>query len=206
MSAIDDNVIRLGLALYEATKIGGVKMYSVHELVFDEHASGVGRLINRLTGYRGDFWKASEDMAQALARAGIAEHSSTGIDDVYRREQFVQLTDFGKKIFDLAHAPKSTPSEIVGLKREDLLLLLGSEDAARKIADDLAELEPKINALRLSNLQKGNAQAYVRILVEIARMPEPDGGLFWLTLERANQVAGIASLIVACIALRMTAQ
>lgn len=206
MSAIEDDVIRLGLALYEATKIGGVKMYSVHDLVFDEHASGVGKLINRLTGYRGDFWKVSEDMAQALARAGIAEHSSTRIDDVYRREQYVQLTDFGRKMFDLAHAPKSAISEIEGLKREDILLLLGNEDVAREIADDLASLEPKIDALRLSNVQKGNAQACLRIMVEIARMPEPDGNLFWLTLERANQFAGIASLIVACIALRMTAQ
>jgi hypothetical protein len=41
------------------------------------------------------------------------------------------------------------------------------------------------------------------MLIVVARMPDPDAKLFWTILNRLNAFAGVASLIVALIALRL---
>lgn len=85
---------------------------------------------------------------------------------------------------------------------QDALLALRDETAVQAIASGLAEVGAKIDALELTNFQKASAHSYVNIMVEVVSMPEPDVSIFWLALERASYIAGVAGLVVALFQLR----
>lgn len=201
---MDEDLIRLGLALYEETKTNGAKMYRVHDLVFDESSSAFRKFMNRLTGSESDFWKFSEDLALGLSRVGIAVHSTKLVQATRRNDYFLQLTPFGRKLFDLAHAPTIAASEIEGLSMLEAMLALRNEKIVTEIVSELSTINAQIDDLNLSNFQKASAHSYVNIIIEITNMPDPDINLFWLTLERASYIAGVASLIVAVVQLKMS--
>ena len=99
------------------------------------------------------------------------------------------------------NAPGRSAEEIAGLSLQDAATALHKMDTAVKIASGLAEVRSKIETLDLTNFEKSSAQSYLNILIELAQMPEPDVSIFWLALERANSIAGIASLVVSVFAL-----
>jgi hypothetical protein len=99
------------------------------------------------------------------------------------------------------NAPRCSAKAIEGLSLQDAATALHKMDTSVEIASGLVEVRTKVEMLDLSNFEKSIAQSYINILIEVAQMPEPDVSIFWLALERANSIAGIASLVVSVFAL-----
>lgn len=91
--------------------------------------------------------------------------------------------------------------EIEGLRLQDAAAALHQMDMAVKIVSGLVDVRTKVDMLELTNFEKSSAQSYLNILIEVAQMPELDLNIFWLALERASFIAGIASLVVSVFAL-----
>jgi hypothetical protein len=88
--------------------------------------------------------------------------------------------------------PPSKQFQFAPADQAKLLLLL------RTALNDIA-------AQDLSNAASAQAKAYVEAALILAETPEPDLGMIWELIQRANNVAGIASLFVALVALFMAA-
>lgn len=207
MSVPDDALVRLGIALYRETKRDGLRFYAVQDLVFDHIGqkvpSGLFRKLFRDNAF--DFWDEQEELAKGLAQTGIAEHFSKLVEgDAFRRDHYLKLTSFGRTLLEIAHAQEDPnfPS-IEGLTLEDALTVLKNEKNASDLASDLSNIDTKLGELNLTNFERSTVNSYVSILVAVSRMPDPDGRLFWIILNRLSQFAGVASLIVAIIALRL---
>ena len=82
---------------------------------------------------------------------------------------------------------------------------LHKSETAVAIASGLVQVRAMIETLELSNFEKSTAQSYLNIMIEVAQMPEPDVNIFWLALERASYIAGIAGAVVGIIALKYAA-
>ncbi|GAA0461641.1 MULTISPECIES: hypothetical protein [Sphingomonas] len=80
------------------------------------------------------------------------------------------------------------PSTLSWKQREQLLTLL-------------KEVEEEIDGLPLSNSARTQIRSYVSAARELAEAPEPQVDLIWEILNRANAMAGIASLFVSVISL-----
>jgi len=87
-----------------------------------------------------------------------------------------------------------TPSErtVAVEKRERLIQLLGQ-----------AEID--LELLGASNSDKAMARAYIIAARTLAEAPDPPEDLIWELIDRANSLAGVASLFVAIVALFVSA-
>ena len=65
----------------------------------------------------------------------------------------------------------------------------------------LKQAEQRLDRLSIGNVEKAQARAYIIATLALAEAPEPPADLMWELLQRANNIAGIASLLVAVIAL-----
>jgi hypothetical protein len=90
-----------------------------------------------------------------------------------------------------------------GVSIDDVAGILKDENESAKLADDIEALSPKIEKLGLSNFERATVNGNIQILTIISRMPEPEVKMFWTIMERLNQIAGVGSLIIAIIALRL---
>lgn len=207
MSIPNDALVRLGIALYRETKRDGVKFYPVQDLVFDHIGQKIpSNLFQKLFRDNSfDFWGEQEELAKGLAQTGLAEHFSRVADGTgFQRDHFVKLTPFGRTLLDIAHAQEDPnfPS-IEGLSLEDALVVLKDEKSSREVANELEGIDIQLGQLALTNFERATVNSYVSVLVAVCKMPDPDGRLFWIVLNRLSQFAGVASLIVAIIALRL---
>lgn len=207
MSESDDALLRLGLALYHETRVNGLAYYNVQELIFEHIAERTSpQIFARLFHKEGrQFWGKEEELAKRLSHAGIAEHfiKPNPAND-FVKEHFVKLTSFGKGIYDLAYSQSAADqSSIEGISLEDALLVLRDERRTAEFVNDLQNLDGELNKLELSNFQRSAVNSYLQMMVVLCSMPDPDGKLFWMILNRLNQFAGVASLVVALIALRL---
>ena len=194
MSARDDALVRLGLALYRETLKSGLEFYSVQQLVFEhlgrEEPKGLFRRL--FSDEKFDFWKQQEELAKGLAQAGIAFHHSKLADgDNYFRDHFLKLTAFGRTMYDLAHSQSDGGQpEIEGMSVEDVLTALKDETSAYELARELSELGPKIEALRLGNFQQATVSSYITVLVALAKTPSYSG---WFSTASTNLPALLRS-------------
>lgn len=204
--SMPDSVARVGLALYRETLLNGLTYYNITDLVFNHIQKGMKpSVFSRMFRRSADFWGSAEDLAKQLAESGIADRHTRPVEgERFLYDHLVRLTPFGRSLFDLAYAETLSPDAAVqGLSLEDTLLVLRDETKSLALADELAKLGPEIDALELSNFQRVTVDCYISMLTVVARMPDPDAKLFWTILNRLNAFAGVASLIVAIIALRM---
>lgn len=206
MTTQDDAVFRMGWALYRESKVNGVNFYSLHDLI-NQHLDNSPQTDGGKSQFKRshvDFWGQQEEVAKRLAGAGIAEHHTRAVEgDRFLKDQLLRLTPFGSRLYELAQAQvQEDAEEIEGLVVGDVRATLADEVHARRLADGLRGLPQKIDALRLSNFDKAAARSYVDVLIVVCEMPDPDAKLFWLALNRLSQIAGVASLIVALIALK----
>ena len=205
MNSLDEAAIRLGLALYRRTLLEGANFYKVYDLVFDEKNLQPKPLFLRVFFKNDTFWGEQEQAAKVLDSSKIAQVQRQQVVGSVAGDYSIKLTPFGRKLFEIAYLQSDrTANEIEGLTIEDLGSALSSEKNSEVIADELQNIDESLNQLSLNNFQRSLTKSYVNVLVEICLAPDRDVKLFWLVLDRLNQFAGVASLIVAIIALRVS--
>lgn len=76
-------------------------------------------------------------------------------------------------------------------------------DAVRRegLISAISSAERQLDDLGASNQEKAQARAYIVAIRALAEAPEPPVDLIWELVNRANSIAGIASLFVSIIAL-----
>ena len=207
MSEADEALLRVGLALYQETRVNGRDYYNIQSLIFDHIAEKTNPTVfAKLFHKEGrQFWGKEDEFAKRLSQVGIAEHfAKPNPDDRNIKDHFVKLTPFGKGVYDLAYSQSSAEQHTIeGLSLDDAMIVLRDEYKAHELASDLAKIDSDLGKLGLSNFQRSTVDGYINVMILVCRMPDPDGKLFWLILNRLNQFAGVASLIVALIALRL---
>ena len=72
-----------------------------------------------------------------------------------------------------------------------------------KVLNLLGKALRELDSLDLPNSKSAQAKAYVEAAIILTESPEPDVRIVWELIQRANQVAGIASLFVAVLAIMM---
>ncbi len=77
----------------------------------------------------------------------------------------------------------------LGVQRQERLVAL------------LSDVERNLDAAGIPNFEKAMARAYIVAARTLAESPEPPADIIWELIGRANQIAGIAALLVAIIAL-----
>lgn len=205
MKNLDDAAIRLGLALYQRTLLEGENFYKVYDLVFDEKNLHPRPLFLRVFFRNDTFWGEQEEAAKILDSSRIAQVQRQQVVGSVTSDYGIKLTPFGRKLFEIAYLQSDrSANEIHGLTIEDLGSALSSDVNSEFIANELRNIDESIDRLELNNFQRSLAQSYVNVLIEICFAPDRDVKLFWLVLDRLNQFAGVASLIVAIIALRVS--
>jgi hypothetical protein len=83
--------------------------------------------------------------------------------------------------------------QLTEAKREQLIILL--KDA-----------ELKLDCIDATNNEKSTARAYIIAALTLADAPDPPIDILWEAINRANSVAGVASLLVAVVALFLAAK
>lgn len=76
-----------------------------------------------------------------------------------------------------------------------------SEDEQRKLIGLLTEVERALPSADGTNVEQAMAHAYIISARVLAEAPDPPSDLIWELVNRASQIAGIASLFVAIFAL-----
>lgn len=76
-----------------------------------------------------------------------------------------------------------------------------SEEKRTTLVAYLQEAESKLDSLGISNEAKAQARAYIIAAKVLADAPEPPSDVIWELVQRANSIAGIASLFVSVIGL-----
>lgn len=80
-----------------------------------------------------------------------------------------------------------------------------TEHQTARVAEGLRLVDRLIQTHSCTNEERAQARAYFIAIEALANAPEPPAGLIWEILNRANSVAGIASLFVSLIALFQSA-
>ena len=76
-----------------------------------------------------------------------------------------------------------------------------SEEKRTRLVTCLQQAEAGLDFLGIGNQQKAQVRAYIVAAKALADAPEPPVELIWELIQRANAIAGIASLFVSIIAL-----
>ena len=84
-----------------------------------------------------------------------------------------------------------------GLPKEGVL----DEPSALRLVSALAIADDAVARSGASNNEKAQARAYIIAMNALAEAPEPPADLIWEIVSRANQLSGIASLLVSVISL-----
>jgi hypothetical protein len=201
---LNEAAVRLGLALYKRTILEGDKFYSVFDLVFEEDDARSKAGFLRRAANKSDFWGLQQEAARILDGAGIARVQRKSIPDSAVQEYALRLTDLGRSLYAVAYMESDlTVDSVNDITPAQIATVLSNETSSSEIAGELKKLDPALNKLNLSNHQRATVDAYVIMLVAICEMPERDAKLFWLIVERLSQIAGVASLVVAIIAMRL---
>ncbi|MGI9362202.1 MAG: hypothetical protein ACR2O7_11675 [Parasphingorhabdus sp.] len=200
---MDEDAVRLGLALYRRSVQSGFDFYRIYDLLFDDETRPTS-LYSRLSGKETSFWSLQTEAARILDGAGIASVQRKRISGTVADDYSIKLTAFGRTIYSLASLQADSHlDEIEGLTIEDIDGVLKSDLLSQELGNELRGIDAEIAKLDLSNFQYSTVTSYVNILVAICEMPQGDSKLFWIVLERLSHFAGVASLIVALIALRL---
>jgi hypothetical protein len=102
---------------------------------------------------------------------------------------------FDEQIFDTDVSVQS--AAWTGLPRQGVL----SPEASDKLRIALRAVEDSLARGNCSNEERAQARAYILAIQALAEAPEPPADLIWKLVERANSVAGIASLFVSLVVL-----
>jgi len=76
-----------------------------------------------------------------------------------------------------------------------------TQERLQRLISELARVEREIGDLPLSNSEKAQIRSMVLAAKILAESPDPPADLIWELIERANSLAGLASLFVALLAL-----
>jgi hypothetical protein len=203
-------LLRLALTLYRESVARGIDFYSIDELVNERISKSTMKTIfDRLFRSDKTFWSQQEDLAKRLASHNLAEYHSKAANtqDSFLKDHFVKITPFAKALFDVAHADaRGEIGNLEGITIEDIYSATKSENQCGAIASDLRILVDSVSQMEFSNFEQASIRSYLNILIIVCESPEPDRHLFWTILNRLNQFSGIASLVVALIALRAGTQ
>ena len=201
MTQMNEAAVRLGLALYRRTAREGSEFYNVYDLIFDENEGLRHAVLN--SGDAG-FWNLQQDAARILDGSGIAQVYRKDVPSSGVQEFLLKITPLGHSLYSLAHIGTDFElDDIDGIEPADVVSVLNDETQSQAIAEDLRKIDKSLNDLCLSNHQRVTINCYVTMLITICEMPERDVKLFWTILERLNQFSGVASLVVALLAMRL---
>lgn len=202
---VDEEALRIGLELYQRTTLHGPHFYSLYDLAFSDEKQNQRSIFKRLFSSEESFWGRQKEIGRYLENAGLAQLQRSQVAGSAHSDYSVRLTALGKSIFSLAYIQTDhRVREIEGLAIEDLSLLLRDEDRSMVLAKELRELDFASPDLALSNYERTMVLSYNSMLAIVCEMPERDPRLFWTILERLNNFAGVASLVVALIAMKMS--
>lgn len=79
-----------------------------------------------------------------------------------------------------------------------------NEEKRNRLGRLLQDAEIELDSIGAGNSEKSMARAYIMAAKSLADAPEPQVDLIWAIIQRANNLAGIASLFVSIIALFTT--
>lgn len=81
-----------------------------------------------------------------------------------------------------------------------------TDERRQRLVTLLEDAESSLDALGVGNSEKAMARAYIIATRALAEAPDPPVDLIWELIDRANSIAGVASLFVSLIALFTAAQ
>jgi hypothetical protein len=128
------------------------------------------------------------DLGDGIGFAPAEENSSASVSDA---TDTASATDPSVDSSSWTGLPSTF--QLTDAKRESLVRLLSDTELA-------------LDAAGVGNSEKAMARAYIVAAKALADAPEPPADLIWEIINRANQLAGIASLFVSIIALFVSAQ
>lgn len=154
--------------------------------------------------------KAMEDM-----RLDDAELSNFPIFRAFIEHRLLErYHDFGdqwlraqitKLMFDLANSDSNDNAANLDnfgkdSSRQSIRLTI-EEGMRERILAEVAKTQTAVDRFDAGNIEKAQAKALLNAIQALAEAPEPPADLIWELLQRANNIAGIASLFIAIIAL-----
>ncbi|SEK46371.1 hypothetical protein SAMN05216382_0458 [Sphingomonas palmae] len=86
-------------------------------------------------------------------------------------------------------------------EREPSIPVSLSENKRISLINEIGAVEARLDDQDLSNADKAQARAFLNAAKALTEAPEPPADLIWEILNRANSIAGIASLFVTIIAI-----
>jgi hypothetical protein len=117
--------------------------------------------------------------------------------------RFFQISAKGFDLVESGEDPVSGSSLAGGAWKRLPSNFVLSEGKRDRLTTALAVAESKLDELGASNTERAQARAYIVAAQALTSAPDPSPDLIWEILNRANALAGVASLFVSLLALFM---